>query len=313
MYKGEKICAVVPAYKEEGHIGIVIKTMPEFVDHIVVVDDGSTDKTSEKALESGDERVVVIKHHKNQGVGSAIITGHKKAIELGAEVSVVMAGDAQMDPKYLTDLLNAVIEQGYDYAKGNRFLKRGHKRGMPRIRILGNILLAFLNKLASGYWNIFDPQNGYTAIRTSVLKELDLDHLAKGYQFENDMLVHLNIVNARVKDVSIPGVYQGQHSKIKLYRFILKTSLFLIKRFFYRIYKKYIFLDLRPFALTFIPGLILFLWGLLYGAYTAYLRYLDPRHLVPSSGTVMLFALPLLMGFQLLIAAFIMDISETPR
>ena len=243
MFKRLRICVVVPAYKEEDRVGIVIKTMPEFVDHIVVVDDGSPDKTFEKALENGDKRVIIIRHRNNQGVGAAIVTGHKKAIELGAEISVVMAGDGQMDPRYLADLVSAVIEQGYDYAKGNRFLKRRHTRGMPRIRVLGNMLLSFLTKVASGYVNISDPQNGYTAIRTRILRELDLDHLAKGYQFENDMLLHLNVVNARVKDVPIPAIYHAQPSKIKLNKFIPETSFFLIKRFFYRIYKKHLSRD----------------------------------------------------------------------
>ena len=240
MFKRQRICAVVPAYNEEDCIGIVIRTMPEFVDHIVVVDDGSPDKTFEKALENGDGRVIVIKHRDNQGVGAAIVTGHKKAIELGAEVSVVMAGDGQMDPKYLTDLLNPIIERGYDYAKGNRFLKRGHTQGMPRIRVLGNILLSFLTKVASGYWNISDSQNGYTAIKTSILRELDLDRLAEGYHFENDLLLHLNLLNARVKDVPIPATYNGQKSNIKLHKFVPEMSFFLIRRFFYRIYKRHI-------------------------------------------------------------------------
>jgi glycosyltransferase involved in cell wall biosynthesis len=243
VLKKHRICVVVPSYNEEGHVGLVIKTMPEFVDHIVVVDDGSLDKTSEKAAENSDERVVILRHQENQGVGGAIVTGHKKAIEVGAEISVVMGGDGQMDPRYLTNLLNAITEQRYDYAKGNRFLKRGHTQGMPRIRVVGNILLSFLTKFASGYWNISDPQNGYTAIRTSILKELDLDHLARGYQFENDMLIHLNLANARVKDVQIPAAYYGQPSKIKIYKFIPETSLFLVKRFFYRIYKKHISRD----------------------------------------------------------------------
>ena len=240
MFRKYRICVVVPAYREENHISTVIETMPEFVDKIVVVDDGSPDKTFEKALMNGDGRVVVIRHHSNLGVGAAIVTGHRKAIELGAEISVVMAGDGQMDPKYLVDLLSVVIEQGYDYAKANRFLKRGHRQGMPRIRVVGNMLLALLSKVASGYWRISDPQNGYTAIKTSMLGKLDLDNLAESYQFENDMLVRLNIVNARVKDVPIPANYNGGSSKIRLHRFVSETSFFLIKRFFYRVYKKYI-------------------------------------------------------------------------
>jgi glycosyltransferase involved in cell wall biosynthesis len=214
--------------------------MPGIVDDIIVVDDGSHDKTVENALLSGDERVVIIRHRRNQGLGASIVSGHRKAMELGAEISVVMAGDAQMDPKYLPDLLKAVIEEGYDYAKGNRLLVPGHARGMPRIRFLGNMLLSLLNKVCSGYWDISDPQNGYTAIRTKVLKELDLDNIARGYQFENDMLVNLNMINANVKDVPIPANYDGQPSKIKMHKFLLETSFFLIQRFFHRICKKYI-------------------------------------------------------------------------
>lgn len=240
MFEKQKICAVVPAFNEQERIGVVIKTMPGLVDHIIVVDDGSHDKTVENALLSGDERVVIIRHRKNQGLGASIVSGHKKAMELGAEISVVMAGDAQMDPKYLPDLLKAVIEEGYDYAKGNRLLVPGHAKGMPRIRFLGNMLLTLLTKVCSGYWDISDPQNGYTAIRTKVLKELDLDYIARGYQFENDMLVNLNMIYANVKDVPIPANYDGQTSKIKMPKFLLETSFFLVQRFFYRICKKYI-------------------------------------------------------------------------
>ena len=243
MFNRHRICVVVPSYMEEDNIGIVIKTMPNFVDHIIVVDDGSTDKTYERVNECYDERVVLVRHNQNQGVGATIVTGHKKGMELGADISIVMAGDGQMDPKYLANLISAVTKEGYDYAKGNRFFKQGRTRDMPRIRFAGNILLSFMTKIVSGYWNIYDPQNGYTAIRTSILKELDLDHLAKGYQFENDMLIHLNLANARVKDVQIPARYNGELSKIKIHKFMQETSLFFVKRFFYRIYKKYISRD----------------------------------------------------------------------
>ena len=237
MFKRHRICAVVPAYKEEDRIGTVIRTMPAIVDHIVVVDDASPDRTYEKALESRDERVTIVRHQKNRGVGGAIITGYKKAIELGAEISVVMAGDGQMDPEYLPDLLDAVIEEGFDYAKGNRFLN-GEMQHMPRLRVLGNMILSVLTKFASGYWGIFDSQNGYVAVSTSTLRKLDLDHLAEGYQFENDMLVHLNLVDAKVKDVGIPARYDGEQSKIELSRFVPETCFFLTRRFFYRIRRK---------------------------------------------------------------------------
>ncbi len=231
---------MIPAYNEERRIGRVLESVPKFVDYVVVVDDGSLDETLKEAKEIGDERVVLLRHHENQGVGAAIVTGHKKAMELGADISVVMAGDGQMDPKYLPDLLKAVVDQGYDYAKGNRFLGRAYREGMPRIRVVGNIILSFLNKIVSGYWNIFDSQNGYTAVRTSILKELDLNQLAKGYQFENDMLIHLNLVNAKVKDVPAITIYRGSHSNISLMRFMVRTSLFLVSRLFYRMHRKHL-------------------------------------------------------------------------
>ena len=208
-----------------------------FIDNIVVVDDGSPDRTFERAKETGDPRLVLLKHNINGGVGAAIISGHRKAIELGADLSVVMAGDGQMDPNYLTLLLTAVTKEGYDYAKGNR-LKLECMKNMPKIRVLGNIILSFLTKLVSGYWNITDPQNGYTAIKTSVLKKLNLDHVAKGFQFENDMLIHLNMINAKVKDVPMPSRYCGKVSKIRLHKFVVNTFLFFINRFFHKIFNK---------------------------------------------------------------------------
>ena len=243
MFKGCKVSVAIPCYNEENCVGEVIRTMPYFVDHIVVVDDGSTDRTSQRASEVDDGRVVLIRHIRNEGLGAAVVTAHRKAMELGADVSVVMAGDGQMDPRYLPKLLTAVAEQGCDYTKANRFLIPGHTDGMPRIRLFGNLLLTLLTKVTSGYWNISDPQNGYTAVKTAVLRKIELDRLAKGYQFENDMLVHLNLANARVRDVPIPANYNGQPSKIKLHRFLTETSLFLIKRFFYRIYKRYMVSD----------------------------------------------------------------------
>ena len=310
MYRKNKIAVVVPAYNEERFICKVLDTIPAYVDRIIVVDDKSTDNTYKVAESHADNRTLLIKHHQNKGVGGAIITGHKKAIELDADISVVIAGDGQMDPQYLSKLLDAIIHEGYDYAKGNRFLDRGSREGMPNLRIMGNILLTFLTKLSSGYWNIFDPQNGYTAIRVSVLEKLDLGDISKGYEFENDMLVHLNIGNFRVKDVSIPARYGTEKSDIKVHIFIPRTSIILTKRFFRRIKEKYILRNFHPIGLLLASGLILFLWGILFGFYVWYVSLGLPE---ASTGTVMLSVLPLLLGFQLLLGAFILDIIETPK
>ncbi|MEA1924687.1 MAG: glycosyltransferase family 2 protein [Candidatus Altiarchaeota archaeon] len=310
MYRDKKVSVVIPAYNEEKLVGRVIETMPLFVDWIIVVDDASTDRTSRVAKSIRDNRVIVLRHGRNQGVGGAILTGHRKALELGVDISAVMAGDAQMDPQYLPLLLNALIDEDYDYAKGNRFLVRDSLKKMPKIRVLGNAILTFFTKLASGYWHIFDPQNGYTTIKTSVLKNLELDEISRRYEFENDMLINLNMRNYRVKDVAIPALYGNEKSGIRLYSFIPRTSLILMQRFLRRINEKYVLRNFHPIALLLGSGMLIFLIGSLFGFYIIYLRL---QTSIISTGTVMLSVLPLIIGFQLLLAAFILDIIETPK
>jgi hypothetical protein len=217
-----------------------------------------------------------------------------------------------MDPKYLNSLIDKIIE-GYDYAKGNRFLAEGHLTQMPRHRVLGNVILSFTSKASSGYWNIFDHDNGYTVIRATILRKLPLNHIANDYNFERDMLVHLNIVGARVADVPIESRYPDRYSKIHIYTFVPGTALFMVRRFFRRIFVRYLFNDVRPFGVLFLPGLVLFAWGLLYGAFLGYLRYFNPRHVSPSTGTVMVSIVPLFVGLQLLLFAFVLDVLEAPR
>lgn len=311
MYKGKRVCAVVPAFNEESRILKVIYTMPEHVDDIIIVDDASTDNTYNNAIGSKDRRVAVIRHEKNLGVGAAIVTGHKKVLEIGGDIAVVMAGDAQMDPNYLPSLLNPIIEGGYGYTKGNRFLKkRDYSKIMPRHRIFGNMVLTLLNKIATGYWNIFDPQNGYTAIKRECLETIDLDDLSKGYGFENDMLFHLNLENYRVRDVSMPSVYHHEASQIKILRFIPEISALLAKIFCRRIYQKYVLKNFHPIALFYVLGTIFFLFGAFFGAYVAYTSIGIET---ASTGTVMMSVLPFLVGFQLLLAALVLDIIETPK
>ena len=310
MYKNNSICVVVPAYNEEKKLSNVIIKIPEFIDHIVIVDDASTDDTFKIASTVEDERVCVIRHKINLGVGGAILTGHKKAIEYGADISVVMAGDDQMNPQYLPTLLDPIIEEEYHYTKGNRFLKSNTLVGMPKLRIFGNIILTFLTKLASGYWHIFDPQNGYTAIRCNTLKELDFDSIAKRYEFENDMLINLNIGNYKVKDVFIPAHYSDEESKIQLHSFIGRTLYLLFIGFWKRILIKYILRDFHPIALFLIFGLIFFSIGIIIGLYIVFSSIGPP---LATAGTVMLSIVPLFVGFQLILIALVLDIIETSR
>jgi glycosyltransferase involved in cell wall biosynthesis len=240
MYRGLRVAVVVPAYNEEALIGTVIRTMPELVDQIVVVDDCSSDGTAEAATTVGDARVTVLRNSRNSGVGGAILNGYRNVIAGGHDLAVIMAGDAQMDPRYLPALLDPLVDQGYDFAKGNRFYSRSSFRGMPRYRVVGNVLLSLMTRLASGYWHVFDSQNGYTAIRRGVLARLPLSRITRGYAFENDMLVHLNMAGARVRDVPIPAVYGREVSKIRLQSVAPALAWLLFRRFWMRLWRKYV-------------------------------------------------------------------------
>jgi len=311
MYKNHRITAVIPAHNEGRHIAQVVKSVPEYVDHVVVVDDCSVDETSEIALATKDERLIALKTPSNHGVGGATLIGYSKALEIESDIVVKMDGDGQMAPEYLLTLLNALIEEGYDYAKGNRFLAAESLVFMPRHRLFGNVVLTFMTKLASGYWNVFDPQNGYTAIKAEALRPLDFNSIHKRFFFENDMLVQLNLSNRRVKDVAIPARYGEEKSDLNPFKVSLTFPLLLLRRFFRRVYEKYVLRDFSPIALFFFAGLLLFSWGFLFGVYlwieTAITRLPTP------TGTIMFSVLPLILGFQLLLQAIVLDIQQTPK
>jgi glycosyltransferase involved in cell wall biosynthesis len=309
MYKGARIAAVVPAYKEEKMIGTVIETMPSYVDHIVIVDDCSPDDTSGVVRSYRDKRVTLIRHTVNQGVGGAIITGHRAAMELGADVNVIMAGDAQMDPLYLPGLLDRVTSDGYGFAKANRFFSPESFAGMPKYRVFGNIVLSFMTKLASGYWHLFDPQNGYTAVRTEVLKRVPLDNVARRYSFENDLLIHLNILQVPAIDVPIPAVYGNEVSSIKLGRVIPELLNLLTKGFWRRVWYRYVLWSFSPIALLLVLGLILTAVGL---GVAIWVCFQVAASVVATAATVMLAALPLMIGVQMLISALQLDIQASP-
>lgn len=309
MYNGAKIAAIVPAYKEESMIATVITTMPSFVDYIVIVDDCSPDDTSRVVEEVGDPRVTLIRHEVNQGVGGAIITGHRAAMALGADVNVIMAGDAQMDPAYLPELLDAVTKQGYGFAKANRFFAPESFQGMPGYRVFGNIVLSFMTKLASGYWHLFDPQNGYTAVRTDVLRRVPLESVAKRYSFENDLLIHLNILQVPAVDVPIPAVYGNEVSSIRLSKVVPELLSLLTRGFWRRIWYRYVLWSFSPIALLLFVGLVLFVAGF---AIAIWVCFQIAASVVATAATVMLAALPLMLGTQMLISALQLDIQASP-
>jgi len=309
MYKGLRVAVVVPAYNEEKLIGKTISTMPDLVDRIFVVDDASTDDTSAVAAAVGDPRVEIIRQERNAGVGSAIIAGHRRVLEEDQDVSVVMAGDAQMDPDYLTDLLDPIADDGVQFTKANRFYARSSSAGMPGHRVFGNVVLSVMTKFSSGYYHLFDPQNGYTALHREALARLDLDAIAVNYSFENSLLIHLNVLRVRARDVPIPAVYGDEVSGMRLRRVIPMLLRTLFAGFWLRIWRKYVFPSFGPFALLFLGGLFLTFLGVTAAVVITVLAFND---VTASPATVMISVAPLLAGIQLLVSALIVDMQESP-
>jgi glycosyltransferase involved in cell wall biosynthesis len=314
MYEGRHVTVVVPAYNEEKLIGQVLETMPGFVDRIVVVDDASTDGTAarlDKASACLAGRLTVVRHARNRGVGAAIITGYKEALSgdgTDGALVAVMAGDAQMDPADLPRLLTPLARDQTDYTKGNRLFSGEAWRIIPRHRYLGNAILSFLTKIASGYWHVADSQSGYTAITAEALRVLRLDRLFKRYGFPNHLLVELNNYGFRVRDVPIRPVYGiGEVSGIRLTRVVPSLSWLLFKCYFWRIKEKYIIRDFHPLVFFLGFGLLLTVGGVALGLYILYLR-LKTSALSPNA--IIFDAVCLIMGAQMLFFAMWMDMEN---
>lgn len=259
MYKGKKILVVVPAYNEEKLIAGVLKTIPEWVDAIVVVDDASKDRTSEivNSLKEKDSRIALIVHSENKGVGASIADGYKWALKNGYDVAVVMAGDGQMDPADLPSILDPVVSGEVDYSKGNRFFTGEAYQKMPKIRYFGNAVLSLLTKIASGYWHIADSQSGYTAINKKALQLIDWDKMYPRYGQPNDLLVRLNVYDLKVRDVPVRPVYNiGEKSGIKIPKVIFTISWLLLKLFLWRLKEKYIIRNFHPLVFFYFFGVI---------------------------------------------------------
>ena len=276
MYLNKRIGVVVPAYHEERLVGRVIETMPDFVDRIIVVDDCSKDRTSEmvrKYVTEAPERIHLITHKVNQGVGGAIATGYKRALEEEIDVVAIMAGDAQMDPADLESIIRPVASGEVGYTKGNRLFRGESWRMIPHYRYLGNAALSLMTKIASGYWHIADSQTGYTAISLEALQAIDVDGIYKRYGMPNDLLIKLNVAGYKVRDVSIKPVYNvGEVSGIKLRKVIPRISLLLVRGFFRRMFWKYVILDFHPLVFFYLLGGLLLPMGILLGSYLVFYR-----------------------------------------
>ena len=306
-----KIAAVIPAYKVANKLRGVILSLPDNIDYIIVVDDKCPCHSGKEAEELSNSNVVVLYHEENRGVGGAVVTGYKKAVELGCDIIVKIDGDGQMDTAYINDLITPLINNEADYTKGNRFMNFHALRAMPKIRLFGNSVLSFLLKITSGYWNIIDPTNGYTAIHRRALDKLNLDRLSKGYFFESDMLINLGIINAVVKDVDIPAKYGDEDSSLNIVKIALQFPSKLAKGFIRRLFFKYFIYDFNMASVYLLVGLPMFVFGVLLGL----IEWLDSiiNGTVKTAGTIMLVALPIIVSFQMLLQAVGIDINSIPR
>jgi glycosyltransferase involved in cell wall biosynthesis len=308
MLEGKTVAVVVPAYDEEALVGTTIRGVPDFVDRIIVVDDASSDGTAAAARAVGDSRVEVLSHERNSGVGAAIVTGYRHAVAEGVDIACVMAADNQMDPIDLEKIARPVAQNEVDYAKANRLISGEAWQVIPRSRYLGNAVLSFLTKIASGYWHVADSQSGYTAASREILEQLDLDRIYPGYGFPNDMLVHLNVWNARVRDVASRPVYGvGEQSGIKIRKVIPRISWLLIKGFFWRMCEKYVIRDFHPLVFFYAFGFLMTLLGLGLGIAEVVLRIMGNE---VSVGTVVLVALLLIFGSQFTLFAMWFDMES---
>jgi glycosyltransferase involved in cell wall biosynthesis len=308
MLDGKRVAVVVPAYDEEKLIATTLRGIPDFVDRVFVVDDASRDGTAEQARSVLDSRVEVVTHDKNQGVGSAILTGYRRALEEGVDVTCVMAGDNQMDPADLEAIAGPVARGEVEYAKANRLFTGRAWELIPRTRYLGNAVLSLLTKIASGYWHVADSQSGYTAVSRGTLELLDLDRIYPRYGFPNDMLVHLNVLNARVRDVPSRPVYGvGEDSGIRLRRVVPSISWLLLKAFFWRMREKYVIRDFHPLVFFYVFGLLFSLIGVTLGVTVTILRILGNEL---TAATVVLVALLLISGLLFTLFAMLFDMES---
>jgi glycosyltransferase involved in cell wall biosynthesis len=307
MLEGKRVAVVVPACDEERLVGETIRGIPAFVDRIYVVDDASRDATAVRAGEVGDPRVEIIRHERNSGVGAAIVSGYRRALDEDADVACVMAADNQMDPAELEGLVGPVARGEVEYAKANRLFSGEAWTVIPRTRYLGNAVLSLLTKIASGYWHVADSQAGYTAISRDALRRLDLDRVYPGYGFPNDVLVHLNVQNARVRDVPSRPIYGvGERSGIRLRRVIPRISWLLFKGFWWRMAQKYVIRDFHPLVFFYAFGVLMTAAGLMLGVVEVVLRFLG-NEITPA--TIVLVAVLLIAGLQLTLFAMWFDME----
>jgi glycosyltransferase involved in cell wall biosynthesis len=307
------IATVIPAYRVERDIESVLQNLPPYIKHIIVVDDASPDSSADlvAAAAKKDERIVLIRHAENQGVGGAMISGFRKALELDAQIVIKIDGDGQMAPSHIPALITPLIQAKADYVKGNRFHDFHSLQQMPLVRRIGNLGLSFLTKAATGYWNIFDPTNGFFAIRAELLAQLPLERIDKRYFFETSMLANLYLLGALVLDVPIPARYRNETSNLSIRHTLFEFPFKLFVTLSRRILLKYYIYDFSMMSLYLMVGIPLLLFGGIFGA-VKWVEYASQGIPAPT-GTVMLPTLCVILGIQILLSAIEIDMNSTPR
>ena len=312
MFLWPKVAVVIPSYKVKKHILSVIEAIGQEVSKIYVVDDCCPDGTGDFVENNcNDERLIVIRHTENQGVGGAVMTGYQAAIDEDMDIIIKVDGDGQMDPRLIPSLISPIIDGRADYTKGNRFFDLEEIRAMPNLRLFGNAALSFMTKLSSGYWNLFDPTNGFTAIHSNVAKSLPLNKISRRYFFETDMLFRLNTLRAVVVDIPMSAKYGDEISNLKISKIIGEFSIKHARNFAKRIFYNYYLRDMSLASIELPLGLGFLLFGLTFGTY----QWINSAStgLPSSAGTVMLSALPVIIGLQLTLAFLGYDINSVPN
>lgn len=306
------VAVVIPSFRAVASIVDVIQRVGDEATHIIVVDDACPEESGRTVQrEINDPRVDVIFNVKNLGVGGAMVAGYRRALELGADICVKLDADGQMDPALIPALVAPILAGNADYAKGNRFFHIRDVMDMPRVRLLGNAGLSFLNKLSSGYWNVFDPTNGFTAVHAVCLKNIELDKLDPGFFFESDLLFRLHLIDAVVVDVPMRAVYADETSNLSPLREAPRFFVRHARNFFKRIFYEYFLRDFNLASLQLLGGTGLILFGLLYGGSVWVANY--SRGVESPAGTVGVVSIAMVVGFVLLQGFFAFDYARIPR
>ncbi|MGK5075896.1 glycosyltransferase family 2 protein [Janthinobacterium sp. ZB1P44] len=306
------IAVVIPSYKVDKHILSVLGQIGNEVSRIYVVDDCCPNQSGELVeRHCSDKRVVVLRHAENQGVGGAVMTGYRAAIDDGMDIIVKIDGDGQMDPSRISDFIAPILAGEADYTKGNRFYDLESVRCMPKARLFGNAILSFMSKLSSGYWDIFDPTNGYTAIHCDVVRYLPLQKISRRYFFETDILFRLNTLRAVVVDIPMDAKYGDEVSNLKITQIVGEFFVKHMRNFFKRIFYNYYLRDMSIASIELPLGVLMVAFGCIFGS----TQWLHSMHdaTPASAGTVMLSGLPVIVGLQLILAFLGHDISSLPK